>query len=65
VRDKQPRANLAKREEEHNTGVDNTRVAAILACILSTSADREGGGIRERFGETETQATTASQPEAP
>src|ERR1700730_18236875 len=59
VSDQRSPASLAKQEED-NTGVDNTRVAEILAHILSKSADREGGGIRQRFGETETQATTAS-----
>ena len=57
VSDERSPASLAKQEED-NTGVDNARVAEILAHILSS------GGIRQRFGETETQATTASQPEA-
>ena len=62
VSDERSPASLAKQEED-NTGVDNTRVAEIVAHILS-SADREGAGIRQTFGETETQATTTSQPEA-
>jgi hypothetical protein len=52
-------ASLAKREEERNTPV-----AEIVARILSKIADRENGGNAQRFGETETQATTASRPEA-
>ena len=59
VSDERSPASLAKQEE------DNTRATEILAHILSKSADREGGGIRQRFGETETQATTASQAEVP
>ena len=62
VSDERSPASLAKQEDY--TGVDKTRVAEILARILSKTADRENGENRQTFGETETQATTASQPEA-
>jgi hypothetical protein len=62
VSDERSPASLVKQEDY--TGVDKTRVAEILARILSKTADRENGENRQTFGETETQATTASQPEA-
>jgi hypothetical protein len=61
VSDERSPASLAKQEDY--TGVDKTRVAEILARILSKTADRENGENRQTFGETETQATTASQAE--
>jgi hypothetical protein len=61
VSDERSPASLAKQEDYT---VDKTRVAEILARILSKTADRENGENRQTFGETETQATTASQPEA-
>jgi len=63
VSDERSPASLAKQEDY--TGVDKTRVAEILARILSKTADRENGENRQTFGETETQATTASQAEVP
>ena len=62
VSDERSPASLAKQEDYT---VDKTRVAEILARILSKTADRENGENRQTFGETETQATTASQAEVP
>ena len=62
VSDERSPASLAKQEDY---GVDKTRVAEILARILSKTADRENGENRQTFGETETQATTASQADVP